>query len=126
MLYKIIAIAIVTIITSSILKHYKSDFSTLINICGGLIIFMLVLKEFTSLFDNFVFIGENSNISSDIIISIIKVIMVGYLTEFCADIAEDSGNKFVASKVIVGGKVAICVMAFPIIKTLLQTIISLI
>jgi len=85
-----------------------------------------VLEEFTTLFDGFLFIGESSNISSGIIVSVIKVISAGYLTEFCADIAEDSGNKFVASKVIVGGKVAICIMAFPIVKTLLQTIISLI
>lgn len=126
MLYKIIAIAVITIITSSLLKQYKSDFATLINICGGLIISIIVLKEFAGLFDNFIFISQSSNISSEIIVSIVKIIVAGYITEFCADIAEDSGNKFVASKVIIGGKVAICIMAFPILKTLLQAIISLI
>ncbi|MBQ9790160.1 MAG: hypothetical protein IJW24_01015 [Clostridia bacterium] len=126
MLFKILGVGIVTVILSSILKNSRSDFSLLINICGGLIIFYILIDGITELFDGIGFLSENANISSSIISSIVKVIGVGYVTEFCADIAEDSGNKFVANKVILGGKIALCVMAFPIIRYLFQTIISLI
>ena len=126
MFIKIIAIGVVIIFISSLLKSYKSEMSLLVNICGGLIIFYMLLGEFTTLLSGIDFISQNSYISPTVISSIIKVIFAGYLTEFCADIASDSGNSFIASKVLIGGKVSICIMAFPIVKTLFQTIISLI
>lgn len=126
MLFKILVVGIITVVLSSFTKNLKSEFSMLINVCGGLIIFFLLLDNLTELFAGFEFLGESSGVSSSLISSLVKVIGVGYITEFCADIAEDNGNKFVASKVILGGKIAICVMAFPIVKYLFQTIISLI
>lgn len=119
-------VGLITVILSSLTKSIKSEFSMLINICGGLIIFFLILSNLTELFAGIEFLGEGSGVSSTLIAALLKVIGVGYITEFCADIAEDNGNKFVASKVILGGKIAICVMAFPIVKHLFQTIISLI
>jgi stage III sporulation protein AD len=56
---------------------------------------------------------------------VLKILGIGYLTEFTADIAEDFNNKIVASKVILGGKVAICVMSLPILKELLALLLSL-
>ena len=126
MLAKILAVGIVTIITNLILRQYRSDISLLINISGGLIILYLLLEGLTGLIEGINFISESSNISSGVIVSIIKVVLASYVTEFCVDIAEDSGNKFIASKVLIGGKIAICVMAFPIIKTLFNSIIMLI
>ena len=126
MLIKVIGIGLITIVTSLILKQYKNDFSILVNICGGLIIFFILLDNFTELLSGIHFISSQSDISGDLIKTIIKIIAAGYLTEFTADIADDTGNKFIASKILIGGKIAICVMAFPIVKTLFQTIISLI
>ena len=126
MLIKILGVGIVTIIISSILKEYKSNFSTLVNVCGGLIIFVMLLDSLSSFFSEVFSLSESAGVSHDLIKIILKIIAAGYLTEFCSDIADDCGNKFLASKVLIGGKISICVMAFPIIKNLFQTIISLI
>ena len=126
MLLKLLGVGFVTTIMSLIIRQYKSDISLVISICGGLIVLYIILGELKTLFNGVLYIAGESNISSEILSAIIKIILASYLTEFCVDIAEDSGNKFIASKVLIGGKIAICVMAFPIIKTLFQTIISLI
>ena len=126
MLFKIIAIGIFTVIISMIIKQYRPDFALIVNICGGLVIVFLLVDQLSILIDGLYLIGENSGVSKIVLSSVVKVIIASYLTEFCVDIAEDSGNKFVASKVLIGGKISICVMAFPIIKTLFTAIISLI
>ena len=54
---------------------------------------------------------------------IFKVLGVGYIVEFTADIAEDFGNSAIASKVILGGKIIICGMTLPIIKNLLSSLL---
>ena len=125
MLYKIIGVGLVTIIINIILKHYKADFAILANVCGGLIMFLILINGISDVVDGFIKLESLSYSSINIVKPILKVIGIGYITEFTADLAEDSGNKSVADKIIIGGKVAICVLALPIIKTLINAILSL-
>ena len=126
MLLKIIGIGVVTVVVNLILRGYKSEFASLVNICGGLIIFLMLIDGISDVINNFIYLQNATNINIDIVSPIIKVIGVGYITEFTADFAEDSGNKSIADKVVVGGKIAICLLAMPIIKTLISAIVSLI
>ena len=126
MLLKIIGVGVCTLVINIILREYKSDFAILANVCGGLLIFLIMIDGIREIVQQFVYIKDFTGIKLDIITPIIKVIGVGYITEFTADLAEDSGNKSIANKVIMGGKIAICVLALPIIKSLINAIISLI
>ncbi len=125
MIFKIIGVGICTIVVSIVLKQYKPELSVLVNICGGLVIFMLAIDGVSTLVSEFYSI-ENLTSQIEIVKPIMKVLGVGYITEFTANLAEDSGNKSVASKIILGGKVAICTLALPILKQLINAIISLI
>lgn len=125
MIFKIIGVGICTIVVSIVLKQYKPELSVLVNICGGLVIFMLAIDGVSTLVSEFYSI-ENLTSQIEIVKPIMKVLGVGYITEFTANLAEDSGNKSVASKIVLGGKVAICTLALPILKQLVNAIISLI
>lgn len=124
MILKIIFIAIICIFISSSLKHYNVEFSNIISVCGGVLIFMLVCEELTSIVYFLLSIYEYSNFSNDIIKFLLKIIGIGYIVEFTADIAEDFGNKVIASKVLLGGKVVICGITIPVIKELLSMLFS--
>ena len=126
MIYKVLGVGVVTIIINLILRHYKPEFAVLANICGGLIIFSLLMGSANDIISSFVDIQSSSKLNINIISPLLKVVTIGYITEFTADLAEDSGNKSIADKIIVGGKIAICLLALPIIKTLLSAILSLI
>lgn len=125
MIFKIIGVGICTIVVSIVLKQYKPELSVLVNICGGLVIFMLAIDGVSTLVSEFYSI-ENLTSQIEIVKPIMKVLGVGYITDFTANLAEDSGNKSVASKIVLGGKVAICTLALPILKQFINAIISLI
>ena len=125
MIFKIIGVGICTIVVSIVLKQYKPELSVLVNICGGLVIFMLAIDGVSTLVSEFYSL-ENLTGQIEIVKPIMKVLGVGYITEFTANLAEDGGNKSVASKIVLGGKVAICTLALPILKQLINAIISLI
>lgn len=125
MIFKIIGVGICTIVVSIVLRQYKPELSVLVNICGGLVIFMLAIDGVSTLVSEFYSL-ENLTGQIEIVKPIMKVLGVGYITEFTANLAEDSGNKSVASKIVLGGKVAICTLALPILKQLINAIISLI
>ena len=124
MIIKILCIGLVTIVVSAIVKHYRPDLSLIINICGGVLISLLSLDMLSSLLDGIYNLGDIS-ITQSVIKPLTKVLGVGYITEFCSDMADDAGNKTIASKVILGGKIAICLVALPVAKNMLVSILSL-
>lgn len=126
MLLKVLGVGICTLIVGLIIKQYKPEFLILVNVCGGLIIFMLVIDGAKKIIDELVGMDSMIGVNIDIIKPVFKVVGIGYITEFTSDLAEDCGNKSIANKVVLGGKVAICLLAMPILKTLIDTILSLI
>ena len=51
---------------------------------------------------------------------LLKIVGVGYLTEFGAGILQDFGSNAVADKVVLGGKIIIILLAVPVLECLLQ------
>lgn len=126
MLLKVVGVGICSVIVNLILKQYKPEFALVSNVCGGLIIFAIVANGSSELLDNFYELQGVSGLDIDIVKPIMKVLGIGYITEFTSNIAEDCGNKSIASKITLGGKIAICALAFPILKQLINAILLLI
>ena len=125
MILKIIIIAIICIFITALLKQYNAEFSTMISVCGGVLIFLLLTDEIENIIENFVSLYELTDLKFDFLSVILKIVGIGYVVEFVADIAEDFGNKMMASKVVLGGKIVICGMTLPIIKNMLSILLSL-
>ena len=125
MILKVIIIAIICIFITSLIKSYNAEFATMVSICGGVLIFLMLTDEIKNIIENFVSLYDLTDLKFDFLSVILKIIGVGYVVEFTADIAEDFGNKMIASKVLLGGKVVICGMTLPIIKNMLSILLSL-
>lgn len=124
MIVKLVFIAIICVFISSLLKKYNAEMSSIVSICGGVIIFLLCIDELTEIIGYFSEIYNLTNLNFDFMKIILKIIGVGYITEFASDIAEDFGNHTISSKVLLGGKIVICGMTLPIIRSLLAVLLS--
>lgn len=122
---KIIGIGLLTTISAVIIKQIKPEMAMFITLTGGILILFEVVALFTGLVDSFLHLTELTGINSEIFQIILKIIGIGYLTEFCADVCIDSGMNSVADKVLLGGKVVILIVALPVINTLIDIITSL-
>ena len=125
MIIKIISIALTTVIVSNIIKQYRQDISLLINISGAVLIVLLSIEGINSIIEEMLDISSNLEISNNLIKPLFKVVGIGYITEFSAVIAEDAGNKSMSSKIIFGGKIALCTVALPVVINMLNAILSL-
>ncbi len=125
LIYKIVAIGIITSIATLIIKPIRSDFSIMIALTGGIIILLMLLNYLTSVFDTFKLIINSTGISSSLYTLVLKIVGIGYLIEFSAGICNDSGNSSLADKILLGGKIVIMVMALPIITNILSIISEL-
>ncbi len=122
---KIAAVGIITAFCSLTLKESKSGLSIAVGVAGGCIIIFMLLDYFADIFMTITTIIERAGIQSNVLKSVIKIIGIGYITEFSAGIVEDAGNKSVAEKIVMAGKVIILMVSMPIITALFDLIAEL-
>ena len=125
MIVKIIIVSLVTVILSASIKKYNQEIGNYISVTGGIIVFILCAGEISELISSLTEIYEIAGNGEEYVKLVFKIIGIGYIVEFTADIAEDFGDKVISSRVILGGKLIICGMAIPVIKKLLFLVSSM-
>ena len=125
LLLKIIGISFLTVISVLILKPAKQELAMLVGICGSVCVFIYIIDLLEDAFGLFDYIMEITNLDSKLFTLLIKIVGVGYITEFSSNLCSDAGNSSMATKVMFAGKLVIFVMSIPIIKSLIELIVGL-
>lgn len=123
---KIILIGLVTCVASVLLKQLKPELSILVTLAGGLVILVMIVEHLSTILGAFLGIVNKTNVNTKLFSNVLKIVGVGYLTEFGANICVDSGNSSIADKVMLGGKIIILCFALPIVSNMLEVILGLI
>ena len=124
-IFKIVGIGVIACIITIVVKQVKPELAVTVLVSTSILILIYIFKYFTQIFAIFDDIVNKTGINENLFTILIKIIGIGYLVEFGASICEDSGNSSIASKVILGGKVAIFVLAIPIIRNLFDLVLGL-
>ncbi|HIU60357.1 MAG TPA: hypothetical protein IAB05_03075 [Candidatus Stercoripulliclostridium merdigallinarum] len=119
---KVIAIAFVGLLAVGVLREIKPSLAAVAGIVTGLAIVYSLLDEFTYIVQSFKELTLIAEIDDALVKTIVKIIGIGYLTEFSAGIAEDYGSQSIAKKIEFGGKICIAVLALPVITGMISTI----
>jgi stage III sporulation protein AD len=115
-------------IITGLLKTAKPEFAVFATIATGMVIVISLLSSITKAVGAFNAIIEKSGIDDALFEGVLKIIGIGYLTEFAANICTDSGCGFIAAKINIAGKVTIFLMSVSIITALIgviETIVNL-
>ena len=121
-MFKILGIAIVTAIAAILLRSSKPELSFAVTVTGVIIILLFIVDSMKNVLAIFQFITTTTGIESGLIKLLIKIVGVGYVTEFGSGILTDFGSTTIADKVVLGGKLTIVVLSLPILQSLLQLI----
>ena len=98
-IFRIIGVGLATAITALIVKQVKPEIALIVGAAGGVI--MLIFS------------------------AVLKIIGIGYITEFSANLCVDAGSSSIANKILLAGKILILVSAIPIITNLIDIIAGL-
>ena len=124
-LFKIIGIAIITLLLTIIIKEFKPEFSIYVTLSGSIIILFLIINNISYIISEFNNILVSLNIDSKIFTMITKIIVIGYITEFSASICKDFNNNVLSEKIILAGKILIFSISLPIFKSIVDIVIGL-
>ena len=116
---KIIGAAFLTAITTIVLKTTKPELSFAVLIAGTVIILLFLVDLLHGAFTAFSSIVAMTGMENGLSRILLKIVGIGYLTEFSAGILNDFGAASVADKVVLAGKLVILVASLPIIESLL-------
>ena len=125
-LLKICAIGIAALIIISIVKTYKPEFTVEVTLCAGMILLYFIIDSLKYGFGFIADVYEDLSYGKEYFPIILKVLGIAYITEFAAAICQDAGEKSIASKVELAGKIAIFFAAIPVFTSLLDLLNSLI
>ena len=119
---RIIGVAFVTTVTSIILRVTKPELSFAVTVTGIIIILLYAVDAMQGVFTVLTQIGTKTGVDNALLKLLLKIVGVGYLTEFGASIIADFGAVSVADKVSVCGKITIVLLALPIFESLLSLV----
>lgn len=118
--------AIVSCVLSVVIKQYNPEFSLIITILAGTLIFAYILKEFSSVYNQMEYILNLTGQNEENIKLLVKAIGVCFITQLAYDTCNDSGQSAIASKVELTGKLTVLVLALPLFTQLVQLITKII
>lgn len=124
-IFKIIGIAVVGAICTLILKNTQSQYAALSTLATGIIILIIALSSFTKVILSFQAIIDKTGVDNEIFASLLKIVGIGYLTEYGQSVCVDLGCDSIGKKLSFAGKIAIFLLALPIIENLIDVVIEI-
>ena len=124
-IFKIIGVGVATTICYVLIKQVKSEFSIFIALGGSIILLVMIAGQLSGVVEYFNEIIQKTGVNSTIYFTILKIIGIGYLTEFAANLCNDASASSIGNKIVLGGKIVILCLALPIITSLIDLIISI-
>jgi len=123
---QLVGIAMVSTILCLVIRKDRPEMANFVAITAGVIILLSVVMKLNFIIEGIQSLADRVNIPTMYISLIIKLIGICYIIEFAVSLCNDCGEKNIATKLEFGGKIIIMTMSFPILLSIVDTIISLI
>ncbi len=119
---KIIGVAFITSVAAAILRSTKPELSFAVTVTGIIIILMFIVDMLQGVMAVFATISNIAGVENGLLKVLLKIVGVGYLTEFGAGILTDFGSASIADKVSLAGKITILLLSLPVVESLLNLV----
>ena len=124
--YAIVGISAIIAVLSISFKKYSPEYSMLMIIMTGIFLIFNILKMLNPVLSEIKRLSENLGIFSEHIFILLKVLAISFLTQFSSDTCIDAGQTSLASKIELAGKVLILEASLPLLKEVINIIVSLV
>ena len=123
-LFKVIAVGIISVLLSGILKKQNPEYALGITIAASAVCLIFLSDFLYIIFDNIENILNKTGINSVYTKTVLKITVVAFLSEYTASFFYDANESAMAKKVELSGKVIILIITMPVINSLTDIIIS--
>lgn len=122
---KIVGIGLVAGMLINLLRQQKPEVALQLSIAAGVMLFVVMVAKVVRVVDVMQTLSARAAIEQAHMDTVLKIIGIAYVADFGSQVLQDAGEKAVASKVEMGGKIIIMLLAVPIILAILDSILKL-
>lgn len=122
---QVASIALVGTVLAVLLKHQQPSLAVLLGVVVGVVIFLLVISKIGAIVDILRQLAAQAQISSLYLGILLKIIGIAYIADFIAQVCRDAEQGAMAVKVELAAKVAVLMLALPIVMAVLQALLRL-
>ena len=119
-LLKICATAVISVVLISLIRLYKPELTIEAVLCASVLLLICIVGSITHSFAYLEDICTKTAGSRPYYPVILKALGLAYATEFTASLCQDAGEKSIAGKVELAGKIAIFFTALPVFQSLMD------
>ena len=124
-LLRVIGIAVTVSVAILTVKGERPELAFALSVAAGMLILSLLLSGVAEIVSAFSGAVEKSGIDSTVYVRLLKMVGIGYLTETASETVEDFGNKSLASKIVLAGRIGMFLLAMPVFRELLSVVSEL-
>ncbi|MBQ7713212.1 MAG: hypothetical protein IJT69_05280 [Clostridia bacterium] len=122
---KVIGVGLIGALVAGLLREERSELYIFAVIACGALILIIILSSLTEVISQFGMLVGQSGIDESLFAGVLKIIGVGYVTEYATALCNDYGVTSIGNKLSLAGKVAIFFMTMPILASLVDVISSM-
>jgi len=122
---KIVIIGLIGTFLAITVKNERPEIAIGVSLATGVIILAICIQPFYNIIGNLQALCTKTGIDFVYFETILKIIGISYMAQLASQTAEDSGQKSIATKIDFGGKVAIIVLAIPILQGIIGLLMEL-
>ena len=109
-----------------IIRQYKPEFSIYGSLTVGIIILGALIGLISPVLDTITELTDAVNLNDIYGSVLLKALAICYITQLASDCCSDAGEKAIASKLEMAGKIAIVVISLPLFQSLVNVVTGLI
>ena len=121
-MFQIAAIGLAGTLLSLAVRSYRPEFSVYISIACGIILFMTVIAQFSDILSVVSDVFSRSGYANSYFPVLLKILAIAYLTDLISQVCRDAGEKGIASKTEMAGKIFILYVSLPVFTSILSMI----
>lgn len=122
---KLAGIVIVSLILILFIRDTKREFSVLLSIGVGIVVFLAVADNFYSIIETILKLTTDNSEINTYISLMIKILGISLLGQFVIDLCKDSGENALATQTEIATKIVIISMTLPLIETVINIVTGL-
>ncbi len=119
---KVGLLGIVGVLIAIQLKAHKPEYGVYVGLAVSLIIFGYVLRCLSNVLNQFATLNNYLSTGAGYLGTLLKVVGITYICEFCAGICKDAGYGSVAGQIEILGKLTVMFAGLPIIFAVIEQI----
>lgn len=119
---QIVAVGITGTILSVALKKENPQFSILLGLATGIIIFLFLADYLARVFAVLSELTDSAGINSRYMNVVFKVVGISYISRFASELSKDAGENAIATKIDLAGKILIALAATPVMMALMEMV----